>query len=416
MSEPIHPQGGADAPPYVVSTLSQSWPGRNGAPAALGYFHDRGAEQGALEALRGARAAGRRVIGLFCTFIPDEIVLAVNAVPVRLCSGMSPVASDDLPRDTCPVVRGALYVVQSGTLAGLLDAAVVPTSCDWKVQAVGRLADCLPVIRVQLPRSAESRALSEQFVRLGRDLEQIADFSLTATGFRQALEVTARARAAHRQLDDLRRRPLPPLSGCEAMLIADTYGYGDIEGWTAACEQLAASLAAAEPPAWLGRAEPLPRIALSGSPAIWPDYKVPYLVESSGGVVVGDDFCSRRSRLRAPDVTPGSLRDMLSALARRAVEPCTCGTIAKASVRRQALLRLIGDLDADGVICHYLRGCVPVAAGEAAVASALRDAGVPSLTIETDASQEDIEGLRTRIEAFVETLGGRTGPNLNRPL
>jgi len=409
MSEPIHPWSGADASPYVVSTLSLSWPGRDATPAAFGYFRERGAEQGAFEALRAARAAGRRVIGLFCTFIPDEIILGANAVAVRLCSGTPPVASDDLPRDACPVVRGALGGVQSSPLAGLLDAAVVPTTCDWKVQAAGRLSDRLPVVRVELPRSADPRALSEEFMRLTRELEEIADFSLSAATLRQALQLTARARAAHRQVDHLRRRPLPPISGCEAMLIADTYGYGDIEGWAEACEQLALSLGGAETSRCSAGAERRPRIALHGSPMIWPNYKVPYLVEASGGVVVGDDFCSRRSRLHAPDIAPGSLRDMLSALARGAVEPCTCGAVAKASTRRQALLGLVGDLDADGVICHYLRGCVPVAAGQAVVASALREAGVPSLAIETDASQEDVEGLRTRIEAFVETLSRGTG-------
>jgi benzoyl-CoA reductase/2-hydroxyglutaryl-CoA dehydratase subunit BcrC/BadD/HgdB len=185
------------------------------------------------------------------------------------------------------------------------------------------------------------------------------------------------------------------------MLIADTYGHGDLEGWTQACEALADELAGSPAPSAAQR----PRLVLFGSPALWPNYKVPYLVEASGGLVVGDDFCSRHSRLMAPDIQPGNLRNMLHALARRALEPCTCGVLAKASTRRETLLRLVRELDADGVICHYLRGCAPVAAGQAAIRSALRDAGVPALTIETDASTEDTEGLRTRIEAFLELLG-----------
>jgi benzoyl-CoA reductase/2-hydroxyglutaryl-CoA dehydratase subunit BcrC/BadD/HgdB len=398
MSCSSHARGGAEAPPHVVSTLSLSWPGREGTPAALEYFRQRGDEQGAVEALRAARAGGRKVVGVFCTFIPEEIILGVNAVPVRLCGGAPPAGPDDLPRETCPVAKAALDTVRSGPLAGVIDAAVLPTTCDWKVQAAGRLADRLPVIRVPLPRSADPRVLSEAFLQMARELEEAADFSLTTSSLRRALQVTARARAAHRQIEELRRRPLPPLSGCEAMLIADSYGYGDIEGWTKACEELAAAPMGSPSGGWG------PRIVLFGSPMIWPNYKVPYLVEASGGVVVGDDFCSRRSRLHAPDVAPGSLRDMLSALAWRAVEPCTCGSVAKASTRQRALLSLVNELDADGVICHYLRGCAPVAAGQAAVASALRDGGVPSLPIETDASQEDIEGLRTRIEAFLETL------------
>ncbi len=400
MPESRDPWGGADAPPHVVSTLSLRWPGRASTPAALRYFCDRGADLGAAEALRQARASGRKVIGLFCTFIPEEIILAANAVPVRLCSGLPPTGSQALPRDVCPVVRSALDLVESGPLNGLLDAAVVPTTCDWKVQAASRLTD-VPVLRVQLPRSPDPRALADELRRTVGALAEITDFSLTAASLRRAVETVARGQAAHRRIEALRRRPQPPLSGCEAMLIADTYGYGDLAGWTQACEGLAVSLEETESSV---PGSPRARIVLFGSPTIWPNYKVPHLVESSGAVVVGDDFCSRRSRLFAPEVPTGKLGDMLLALAQRAIEPCTCGVAAKASTRREALMALVAELDADGVICHYLRGCAPVAAGQTAIVSALRDAGVPALTIETDASQEDIEGLRTRIEAFVELL------------
>ncbi len=35
---------------------------------------------------------------------------------------------------------------------------------------------------------------------------------------------------------------------------------------------------------------------------------------------------------------------------------------------------------------------------------ALKDAGIPMLSIETDYSMEDVEQLKTRVEAFVEML------------
>jgi benzoyl-CoA reductase/2-hydroxyglutaryl-CoA dehydratase subunit BcrC/BadD/HgdB len=189
------------------------------------------------------------------------------------------------------------------------------------------------------------------------------------------------------------------------MLVADCYAYGDFEGWTAACEELALALA---DETTSHQARRRPRIVLSGSPVIWPNFKVPFLVESTGGVVVGDDFCSRSSRLAAPDIPPGSLGSMLSALARRALAPCTCGMIPGRRAQQEALRALVRDLDADGVVCHYLRGCTPVAATQGSLVRALRAAGVPTVTVETDASEEDVEGLRTRIEAFIEMTRQRT--------
>ena len=396
MSESPASWGGAGTPPRVKYGLFASWPGREGALPAFDYFRDRADEIGAREAIEKARADGRAIVGVLCTFIPEELILALNAVPLRVCVGTGPgELRGDLPRDACPVIQAALQRLGTETL----DALVVPTTCDWKVHAVDRVAHRLPVFRVELPRSEEPDGLIRELRDLTDELADITDFSLTAASLRDALAVTAAAHKAHRDVEALRRTAEPPMSGCEAMLIADAYGYGDIAGWTAACEELCAALPAERT---RSSGDRRPRLLLAGSPIIWPNFKVPSLVENTGGVVVGDDFCSRASRLAWPDVPPGSLRDMLEGLARRALEPCTCGMTPSAGARSRALLALVRELDADGVVCHYLRGCAPIAATQGPVVSALRGAGVPTLTLETEAGEEDIEGLRTRIEAFIE--------------
>jgi benzoyl-CoA reductase/2-hydroxyglutaryl-CoA dehydratase subunit BcrC/BadD/HgdB len=392
--------GGAETPPHVKYGLFAAWPGRRETPTAFDYFADRAAEVGATEALQQARPQGRKVVGVLCTFIPEELILALNAVPVRLCGGpLSARAAAGLPRDTCPVIQAALQRLEGEPLRGLIDAVVVPRTCDWKVQAANRLPPDLPVFRVELSAADDPRALQRELRHLADAVAEVTDFSLTAPSLRDALAGTARARQAHRQLERLRGAPLPPLSGCEAMLVADAYAYGDLAGWTEACEQLATALSCESPPQ---PEDGRPRIVLSGSPIIWPNFKVPFLVEDTGGVVVGDDFCSRASRLAFPGVEPGSVDDVLGSLARRALEPCTCGTVPVGARRQQALLAQVRSLDATGVVCHYLRGCAPVASAQASVVGALKEARVPTLVIETDAGEEDFEGLRTRIEAFIE--------------
>jgi len=400
MSDPT-PRGGASAPPRFGSPSASLWLGRPGTPTPLAYFLDRAREGGAPQALQAARARGRRIIGVFCSFIAEELLLALNVVRVRLCAGLTGRPPADLPRDTCPVVRGALARLELPPLAGLLDGVVVPTTCDWKVQTVRRLMTHLPVWEVEVPRAPEPEALAAELRRLASDLGELTDFTLTARSLAEAIASVNRARVAHRRLEALRRRPRPPLSGCEAMLIADTYAYGDLPGWTEACEALVGELEQIAP-----SSPPRPRLLLAGSPMIWPNFKVPELVEETGGLIVGDDFCSRASRLEAPDVQPAPLRDMLRALAVRALEPCTCGVLGQRNERERVVAQARA-LDADGVVCHYLRGCAPVAANQAALLRALREAGVPALTIETDAGEGDVERLRTRIEAFIELLNTR---------
>ena len=63
-----------------------------------------------IKKLMDKKAAGRKIIGSFCVFIPEEIVLAADAVLVGLCTG-SDFAMEEverlLPRNTCSLIKSA---------------------------------------------------------------------------------------------------------------------------------------------------------------------------------------------------------------------------------------------------------------------------------------------------------------------
>jgi benzoyl-CoA reductase/2-hydroxyglutaryl-CoA dehydratase subunit BcrC/BadD/HgdB len=61
----------------------------------------------------------------------------------------------------------------------------------------------------------------------------------------------------------------------------------------------------------------------------------------------------------------------------------------------------------DGIIYHVLKGCVSYDFELSRVEKTMKERDIPVLRIETDYNPEDIEQLRTRIEAFVEVLGSR---------
>ena len=58
-------------------------------PEAMSYFDFVMSEVHGLrvEELQDARAAGRKVIGTFCLFVPEELILAADAISVGLCAG-----------------------------------------------------------------------------------------------------------------------------------------------------------------------------------------------------------------------------------------------------------------------------------------------------------------------------------------
>jgi benzoyl-CoA reductase/2-hydroxyglutaryl-CoA dehydratase subunit BcrC/BadD/HgdB len=65
------------------------------------------------------------------------------------------------------------------------------------------------------------------------------------------------------------------------------------------------------------------------------------------------------------------------------------------------------DSRADGVVYYALKFCDPYTIEAGGIRTALEEASVPMLYIETDYSAGDAGQLTTRVEAFLELLGER---------
>ena len=82
---------------------------------------------------------------------------------------------------------------------------------------------------------------------------------------------------------------------------------------------------------------------------------------------------------------------------------CACFTPNTASI--EEVLDLARAYQVDGVINTNLKFCTTFKVEAPALESALEAQGIPVLDIETDYTDNDVEQLRTRVQAFVEMLG-----------
>ena len=68
------------------------------------------AQQKKFLALKNLKDAGGKVIGLYCSYVPTELVYAAGAVPVSLCAtSEKPIsaAERDLPKNLCPLIKAS---------------------------------------------------------------------------------------------------------------------------------------------------------------------------------------------------------------------------------------------------------------------------------------------------------------------
>lgn len=198
---------------------------------------------------------------------------------------------------------------------------------------------------------------------------------------------------------------MPVIFGREAALAVNAYCYDAATEWTRAMSGLNDEL---ETRCRNGIAiceENMPRILLASCPSVFPNWKIPFLIEEMGAVIVADESCTGDRYLYDPvGVTEKTMTGMMTGIAARYLMPCVCPSFAPNEDRLYRLLQMSEEFGVDGIIYHVLKGCVIYDFELIRVEKTLKEKGVPVLRIETDYNPEDIEQLRTRIEAFVEML------------
>ena len=371
-------------------------------------------------------ADDRKIFGIYCMMVPEEIVYAAGAIPVRLSGGSyeaSCVGGEQVPRDTCPVVKAAVGSVCVGypSPCDICDVLIVPTTCDAKRKMGEELSIHKEVWMLEIPHVKDNedsrKAWLQQLYGLKTNIERYSGRKIGRKDLDLSITMVERARYEAQKLYEIRKLRKPVISGCEAALAVNAYCYDTASEWTSALSVLNDELENRCKDGFSIRGEDMPRIFLAGCPSVFPNWKIPSLIEEMGAVVVADESCTGDRYLYDPvGATEKTMTGMMVGLAARYLMPCVCPSFVPNEDRLYRLLQMSEEFGIDGVIYHVLKGCVIYDFELVRVEKTLKEKDIPVLRIETDYNPEDIEQLRTRIEAFIEMLITRKTENEKRTL
>ncbi|HEX3043190.1 MAG TPA: 2-hydroxyacyl-CoA dehydratase family protein [Bacillota bacterium] len=360
------------------------------------------------------RAEGVKTIGTYCVMVPQELIYAAGAIPVKLCSGNYTafnIGDEVCPRDSCPLVKAAVGS-SSMQLLPIYDecrVSIVPASCDCKKKLSYLLAKYTQVETLHVPTVKLDDESKEFFIRdlyaLKATLEATTGQKITYQRLKAATEALAGAQRELTRLYTLKMHSPSVIKGTHAMVAMNAYSYERVDRWTTGLKMLNDELEmrianqkyVAKPNA--------PRIMITGAPIVFPNIKVPLLLEELGGVFVADETCMGERGLYDPvAVTEASLDGLIRGLAARQILPCTCPTFVNNEQRLFKLKQMIADFKVQGIVYHVLRGCLVYDFEYRLVEAAMGELNLPIIRIETDYNEEDVEQLRIRLEAFVELI------------
>lgn len=358
---------------------------------------------------------GDRLIGTMCIQVPEELIYAAGATPIRLCSGaytFDQLGAELMPTKSCPLVKSTLGMLSSGSFPYLdsLSLVVNPTTCDQKKKAGEMLEDMgHKVYHLELPPTKDSEEAREYWQRsvkrFAHALKDVTGQKITKKGLKAALQKTGRAQEQYRRFYNLRKSARPMLFGKDAFVVTNAYFYDDVERWTEAVAKLNDELEARQEQGFSAAQRRAPRILFTGSPPIFPNLKLPILIEQAGGIIVADEVCSSNRMLYdTPVVDEWFLYDMIPALADRYLKPCTCPIFVPNTDRKRKLIDMAKAFAVDGIVYQTFAGCHLYDLEHRGIAAAMKEQGIPVLYVETDYSPDDMGQLSTRVEAFIESL------------
>ncbi|MGD0644000.1 MAG: 2-hydroxyacyl-CoA dehydratase family protein [Candidatus Bathyarchaeia archaeon] len=372
--------------------------------------------------IQAEKEKGKKVIGYTCLFAPTELILAADAIPVRVNSGWydtSKLGDRVVPAEVCPVIRSTIgaKMIELSPFLELSDALISVLTCDGMTKLSEILSDYKTVWGMNIPRVKDSAHLlrfwNEEIKRMKGQIEEFTGNKITRKNLKAAIEQTQRATKAFRRLQDLRKGP-PVIMGRDAMLVNQVYLWDDKKRWTEKTEALCNELEKrVERKEWACSPD-TPRVLVTGTPMFWPDnWKLPTLVEEANprGIIVADELCSGERILNDPvGVDEWNTDDMLNAIGERYLMASTCPCFTSNDGNEDRinwLINKVKEWNVQGVIYYVVRGCILYAMEYTRIKKALDKINIPVYYLDTDYTREDVGQMKTRVEAFLEMLTTR---------
>jgi bcr-type benzoyl-CoA reductase subunit C len=351
-------------------------------------------------------AKGKKVIGFFLTDFPEEFIHAAGMIPIAVLGNHENISLADayLQNYACSLVRSTLESKLNHNL-DILDGMVIPHICDttqclasiWKITFPEGYFDEIIFPKKRHIPSARVYLLNE-LRRIKEGLEKYAGVNITEERLRDSIRLYNNHRKLLRELYALKRSHPQALREREFFNIIKASMLMTKEEHTQLLSQIIPSL----PKRTI---EPEKKIRLVVSGMVWEPPEILDLIDELGGIIVNDDFCTgSRYFLEDVELNHNTVEAIVDRQLRRLPIP---GYHILSDEVGDFLIGNVEKNDAHGVIFWHLKFCDVHNFDYPDLKKRLEEKKIPHLALETELRMTSLEQIRTRLQAFMELLGGR---------
>ncbi|MFW9782723.1 MAG: 2-hydroxyacyl-CoA dehydratase subunit D [Candidatus Heimdallarchaeota archaeon] len=349
---------------------------------------------------------GKKVMGYFCSYIPEEILYAADILPIRMrarsCAD-TPMGDAYMTPTACSFTRCCLESANRNEY-GFLDGIISSNSCDQ----IRRLYDNIrykapfPFHYIMgVPGFLNSTTLDwfkHEIVKFKETLEEKFDVKISDEKLSKAIKTYNESRILLKELYMLRKKDKPSITGTETLNILIGGISMPRDEFNDLLSQQLKEIDVKE-----GNSENKARIMIIGSMLDEPEYMK--IIENLGGLIVTDSLCLG-SRYFWDLVD--EKKDPLDALAERYLSKISCPRMTDGQPKRaEFMMNLIKEFKVDGVIFQRIKFCAIWWAEIFMLRNRLEKEGIPFLELEREYVLSGAGAMKTRVQTFIEILEGR---------
>ncbi len=349
---------------------------------------------------------GKKVLGYFCSYIPEELMYAADILPIRVrartCAD-TPMADAYMTPTTCSYTRCCLELANRKQY-NFLDGIISCNCCDQ----VRRLYDNIrykapfPYHYIMgVPGYVSDTTIDwfkHELKKLKLNLENNFEAKISDEKLYDSIGVYNKSRTLLKELYLLRKHDNPPITGTETMNI--------LSAGVSIPRQQFNKLLTQQLSEFKGKAgisDYKSRIMLVGSMLDEPEYI--QVIEDLGGLVVTDSLCLG-TRYFWDLVEVG--KNPIDSLAERYLSKISCPRMTDGHPQRvQFLIDLIKEFRVDGVIFQRMKFCALWWAEIFMLRDNLKEEGVPFLDLEREYILSGAGAMKTRVQTFMEIMESR---------
>lgn len=347
---------------------------------------------------------GKKVVGCFAVYTPEELVHASGMIPMGIWGAQTEVklAKRFLPAFACPIMQSSLELGLRGSYRGL-SAVLIPTLCDtfrcisqdWRFGVKD-----IPMIPVTYPQNrkiaaAEDFLISEFDTVLSR-LSILTGNMMTDDALENSIRVYNEHSQAMTQFCKAANDHLDIITPTVRHAVMKSAFFYEKSEHTAIVREIVEGLNELPPYQFKGK-----RVILSGITA--EPTELLKILEENNIAVVGDDLAQETRQYRT--LIPAKGGTPIRRLARQWMDRKACCLAHEDFKQRGEMLVEMAQAEkATGALYCLMKFCDPEEYDYPICRSALQDAGIPTLLLEIDQQSTSCEQARTRIQSFADMI------------